>query len=94
MKCNHVLSKVSEGKTETLKVCADCNKILERIPKSTIQPKDVAVVFSDANTGKAYARVLTDFETTLVLAQLQALDDDKLNAREVEPFILRSVKND
>ena len=62
MKCNHVMSKVSEGETETLKVCAKCNKILKRIPKSTIQPKDVAVVFSDAN------------------------------AREVEPFILRSVK--
>lgn len=59
-----------------------------------IKPESVAVVFSDANTGKAYARVLTDFETTLVLAQLQALDDDKLNAREVEPFILRSVKNE
>lgn len=57
-----------------------------------IKPESVAVVFSDANTGKAYARVLTDFETTLVLAQLQALDDDKLNAQEVEPFILRSVK--
>jgi len=57
-----------------------------------IKPESVAVVFSDANTGKAYARVLTDFETRLVLAQLQALDDDKLNAREVEPFILRSVK--
>lgn len=57
-----------------------------------IKPESVAVVFSDANTGKAYARVLTDFETTLVLAQLQALDDDKLNAWEVEPFILRSVK--
>lgn len=85
MKCNHVLSKVSEGKTETLKVCADCNKILKRIPKSTIQPKDVTVVFSDANTGKAYARVLTDFETT----KLQALDT---NALEVEPFVLRSVK--
>lgn len=53
-----------------------------------IKPESVAVVF----TGKAYARVLTDFETTLVLAQLQALDDDKLNAWEVEPFILRSVK--
>lgn len=51
-----------------------------------IKPESVAVVF----TGKAYARVLTDFETT----QLQALDDDKLNAREIEPFILRSVKND
>lgn len=57
-----------------------------------IKPESVAVVFSDANTGKAYARVLTNFETTLILAQLQALDDDKLNAREVEPFILRSVK--
>lgn len=54
-----------------------------------IKPESVAVVFSDANTGKAYARVLTDFETTLVLAQLQALD---ANVREVEPFILRSVK--
>ena len=89
MKCNHLLFTVSDGKTETLKICAKCNKILERIPKSTIQPKDVAVVFSDANTGKAYARVLTDFETTLVLAQLQAFD---ANAREVEPFMLRSVK--
>lgn len=59
-----------------------------------IKPESVAVVFSDANTGKAYARVLTDFETTLILAQLQALDDDKLNAREVEPFILRSVKHE
>lgn len=57
-----------------------------------IKPESVAVVFSDANTGKAYARVLTDFEATLVLAQLQVLDDDKLNVREVEPFILRSVK--
>lgn len=46
-----------------------------------IKPESVAVVF----TGKAYARVLTDFETT----QLQARD---ANAREVEPFILRSVK--
>lgn len=72
MKCNHVLSKVSEGKTETLKVCAKCNKILKRIPKSTLKPESVAVV-------------LTDFETT----QLQALD---ANVREVEPFILRSVK--
>lgn len=59
-----------------------------------IKPESVAVVFSDANTGKAYARVLTDFEATLVLAQLQALDDDKLNAWEVEPFILRSVKHE
>ena len=50
-----------------------------------IKPESVAVVFSDANTGKAYARVLTDFETT----QLQALD---AKVREVEPFILRSVK--
>lgn len=55
-----------------------------------IKSESVAVVFTD----KAYARVLTDFETTLVLAQLQALDDNKLNAREVEPFVLRSVKND
>lgn len=31
-----------------------------------IKPESVAVVF----TGKGYARVLTDFETTLVLAQL------------------------
>lgn len=54
-----------------------------------IKPESVAVVFSDANTGKAYARVLTDFETTLVLAQLQALD---AKVREVEPFIPRSVK--
>lgn len=41
-----------------------------------IKPESVAVVF----TGKAYARVPTDFETT------------QLQAREVEPFILRSVK--
>lgn len=34
---------------------------------------------------ESVAVVLTDFETT----QLQALD---ANAREVEPFILRSVK--
>ena len=57
-----------------------------------IKLESVAVVFSDANTGKAYARLLTDFETSLVLAQLRALDDDKLNAWEVEPFVLRSVK--
>jgi len=50
-----------------------------------IKPESVAVVFSDGNTGKAYARVLTDFETT----KLQALD---VNSREVEPFVLRSVK--
>ena len=59
----------------------------------TIKPENAAVVFTDANTGKAYARVLNEWETQLVLGQLQAIDDaGGLNAREVEPFILRSVK--
>lgn len=52
---------------------------------------NAAIVMTDAVTGKPYARPLTDFETNLVLAQLQALDDGQLKAREIEPFILRSV---
>ena len=58
-----------------------------------IKPENVAIVFTDGNTGKAYARTLQPWEATLVLGQLQAIDDvGALKAIEVEPFMLRSVK--
>lgn len=58
-----------------------------------IKPENVAVVFTDASTGKVYARTLHPWESTLVLGQLQAIDDvGALKAFEVEPFMLRSVK--
>jgi hypothetical protein len=49
-----------------------------------------AVVMTDTDTGKPYARVLSAWELNLVLSQLQALDGETLNAREVVPFILRT----
>lgn len=54
-----------------------------------IQPENVAIVLADKDTGKAYYRPLTQWETNLVLMQLQALDDDKLKLIECEPFILK-----
>lgn len=48
-----------------------------------------AIVMTDAETGKPYARQLTPWELNMVLAQLQALDGGALNARQVAPFILR-----
>lgn len=52
---------------------------------------NAVIVMTDAATGKPYARVLSDFETNLVLAQLQALDDGALKAQEIAPFILRGA---
>lgn len=52
--------------------------------------ENATVVFSDADTGKAYARQMTVWEANLVMGQLQALDDGPLKAIEVAPFILRS----
>lgn len=49
-----------------------------------------AVVMTDTDTGKPYARVLSAWELNLVLSQLQALDGETLKAREVVPFILRT----
>lgn len=48
-----------------------------------------AIVMTDAETGKPYARQLTQWELNMVLAQLQALDGGALKARQVAPFILR-----
>lgn len=50
-----------------------------------------AVVMTDTDTGKPYARVLTAWELNLVLSQLQALDGETLNAREIAPFVLRTT---
>lgn len=49
-----------------------------------------AVVMTDTDTGKPYARSLSAWELNLVLSQLQALDGETLKAREVVPFILRT----
>lgn len=50
-----------------------------------------AVVMTDSETGKPYARFLSPMELNLVLGQLQALDGGALNAREVAPFIMRTT---
>lgn len=56
-----------------------------------MKPINVAVVFEDADTGKAYAREVGAWEAKLILAQLQELDGGQLKAWEVKPFTLRSV---
>lgn len=50
-----------------------------------------AIVMTDSETGKPYARFLSQFELNLVLAQLQALDGGTLNAREIAPFVMRTT---
>jgi hypothetical protein len=45
---------------------------------------------TDTDTGKPYARVLSAWELNLVLSQLQALDGETLNAREIAPFVIRT----
>ncbi|KFK93584.1 MULTISPECIES: hypothetical protein [unclassified Serratia (in: enterobacteria)] len=59
---------------------------------SQIQPENVAMVFTDKNTGKAYAILLEQLEVNIVMPQIEALRDGCLKAREVKPFEIRSVR--
>lgn len=59
-----------------------------------MKPENVAVVFTDADTGKAYAAVLNESETLVIMAMLSGLQDGAIRAREVIPFELRSVPAD
>lgn len=56
-----------------------------------MKPENGAIVMTDSETGKPYARFLSQFELNLVLAQLQALDGGTLNAREIAPFVMRTT---
>lgn len=56
-----------------------------------MKPENVAVVFTDADTGKAYAAVLNESETLVIMAMLSGLQDGAIRAREVIPFELRRV---
>lgn len=56
-----------------------------------MKPENVAVVFADADTGKAYAAVLNESETRIIMAMLSGLQDGSIKAREVVPFELRSM---
>lgn len=51
---------------------------------------NVAVVFTTAD-GKANMRKLSEWESTLVLAQLQELDGGALKATEIQPVLLIPV---
>jgi len=53
--------------------------------------ENAAIVMTDSDTGKPYARPLSAWELNLVLSQLQALDGGALKAREIAPFVLHSV---
>jgi len=53
--------------------------------------ENAAIVMTDTDTGKPYARPLSAWELNLVLSQLQALDGGALKAREIAPFVLHSV---
>lgn len=55
-----------------------------------MKPENVAVVFTDADTGKPYAAVLNESETLIIMAMLSGLQDGAIRAREVIPFELRS----
>lgn len=49
------------------------------------------LLLTDADTGKAYARPLNQWEQNLVLQQLQALDGGALKLTEIAPCIIRGV---
>lgn len=53
--------------------------------------ENAAIVMTDSDTGKPYARPLSAWELNLVLSQLQALDGGALKAREIAPFVMRTV---
>lgn len=53
--------------------------------------ENAAIVMTDTDTGKPYARPLSQWELNLVLSQLQALDGGALKAREIAPFVMRTV---
>lgn len=53
--------------------------------------ENAAIVMTDTDTGKPYARPLSAWELNLVLSQLQALDGGALKAQEIAPFVLHSV---
>ena len=53
--------------------------------------ENAAIVMTDTDTGKPYARPLSAWELNLVLSQLQALDGGALKAREIAPFVMRTV---
>lgn len=52
---------------------------------------NAVLIFTDGKTGHAYARQLNQWETNLVLAQLQALDDGAVKATRIEPVLIRSA---
>lgn len=52
--------------------------------------ENAAIVMTDTDTGKPYARPLSQWELNLVLSQLQALDGGALKAREIAPFVMRT----
>lgn len=52
--------------------------------------ENAAIVMTDTDTGKPYARQLSAWELNLVLSQLQALDGGALKAREIAPFVMRT----
>lgn len=52
--------------------------------------ENAAIVMTDTDTGKPYARPLSAWELNLVLSQLQALDGGALKAREIAPFVMRT----
>ncbi|EJF6782449.1 hypothetical protein M8194_001993 [Escherichia coli] len=58
---------------------------------TTIQYSNAAFVFTDAATGQGYMRRLTEFEFTLVGAQLAALDGGKLKASPIHPVEIRCM---
>jgi len=53
--------------------------------------ENAAIVMTDTDTGKPYARQLSAWELNLVLSQLQALDGGALKAREIAPFVMRTT---
>ncbi|MCM7139642.1 hypothetical protein [Enterobacter kobei] len=58
---------------------------------TTIQYSNAAFVFTDAATGQGYMRRLTEFEFTLVGAQLAALDGGELKASPVHPVEIKCM---
>ena len=54
--------------------------------------ENMAVVFHDADSGKAYCKILSESQTIIVAALLKEEGDDAMKVVEVQPFELRSVK--
>ncbi|WP_312181379.1 hypothetical protein [Pantoea sp. CTOTU46764] len=59
-----------------------------------MQATAAAVVFTDSETGQGYIRTLSDWETNLILSQLQALDDGPLKAYPVHPVEIKRITSE